>query len=312
MPASTFKSGTRSQPQPLRLRNSEPLSPWPPPGVLFMAPTIAALSKRLKRLEGDGGGLGSLGPGWWDDWDNDFDLLRDPSWRPYCSLEQFLIGRASMLACLWRLMYSYAYWSRHSDPYWWSHPVWRGKTPDWEKQVDRERRLHCPQENRGSMTSFVDWLYSSAPRGESERPWEWCQPKVGSLYHWPCWRFHMMGLLPTVHALAVASACWLIDDLGMTPQQVQDSASKHVCAFKWRDLPRLAQVQRPNRPITSDSPKLRIAEMTTAAEARGIPVDDERSRQGDGLELLELLMSVASGCGGPHGREMIFPSLPSS
>jgi hypothetical protein len=276
-----------------------------------MAATIAALSKRLQRLEGDGGGIGSLPPGWWGDFEG-FALLVDPSWRPYCRLEQFLIGRASMAACWWRsLTDCYNNLAlKHREPDWWRNSAWRSKTPDWEQRIERERRLHCPPENRRSMVAFVEWLYDdNAPRTESYQPWAWCQPDVGSMYQWPDWRFHRQGLLPLAHALAIASAIWLVDDLGMKPEQVRSAASAHFCAFRWNDLSRLAQVQLPDRPITSTSPQLRIAEMTTWAKAHDLPVDEDRSRQGAGLELLELLMCVASGCGGPHGCELIFPSL---
>lgn len=271
--------------------------------------SLLNLQRRVAKL--DRGGAApppSLGPGWWDEFEG-FALLVDPSWRAFVDLERFLIGRASTIACWWRLMDCYASWQKHQDPYWWELEVWRGKTPDWQEQIDRARRLFCPPENRVSADLFCQWLHSNAPKSESEEPWRWCQPDVGDLYSWPDYRFHQMGLLPLAHALAIASACWLIDDLGLEPRQVQESALEHRCAFKWRDLANLGKVHLPDRPITGTSPKLRIAEMTIWAQARNIPVDERRSQQGDGLELLELLMCVPSGCGGSHGRGLIFPEL---
>lgn len=272
--------------------------------------SLVSLQRRVAKL--DRGGAApppSLGPGWWDEFEG-FALLADPSWRPYCSLDQFLVGRASTVARWWRVLDSYASWHQKQEPNWWSSKAWQSKTPDWQGQIERQRRLFCPPENRKTMAGFLQWLYSDAPRcWESEIPWLWCGPDVGSQYHWPGYKFHQQGLLPVAHALVVASACWLVDDLGLKPQQVSDNASAHYCAFKWRDLSRLAQVQLPDRPITGTSPKLRIAEMTAWALAHDIPGDEERSRQGDRLELLELLMCVASGCASPHGRELWFPAL---
>ncbi len=43
--------------------------------------------------------------------------------------------------------------------------------------------------------------------------------------------------------------------------------------------------------------------------AKGIPVSERGVEAGDGLPLLESLLSSASGCGGPHGHELLFPSL---
>ncbi len=159
------------------------------------------------------------------------------------------------------------------------------------------------------MAVFVDWLYSDAPKNESSEPWGWCQPDVGNPYTWPGWEFHLRGLLPLIHSLAIAANCWLVDDLGMKPQQVKDAASAHYCAFKWRDLSRLREVEFPKRPIIGTSPKLRLADMAIAARRRNIPVGEQGVKAGDGVELLKLLMSVSSGCGGPHGRGLLFPFL---
>ena len=274
--------------------------------------SLLSLDRKVAKLESGGNAPRSpLGSGWWDDFSGDYALLADPSWRPYCDLDRFVVGRASMLANLWagRLVCGLHNWRLHQEPYWWTSPVWRNKTANWEQQIESERRLYCPPENRQSMASFVNWLYGDRPKREGDRPWEWCQPDVGNQYTWPDYGFHRRGLLPLVHALAIASATWLIDDLGLQPEQVQASASLHLAAFRWRELSRLREVELPPHPIISNSPTLPIARLTTWARAHNLPVDAERVKAGDRLELLELLLCVASGCGGPHGRERWFPAL---
>ena len=160
------------------------------------------------------------------------------------------------------------------------------------------------------MAGFLDWLYhDNAPLPAGDRPWEWCQRGVGSAYHWPSWEFHQRGLLPKTHALAKSAAIWLIDDLGLSPEQVWESASAHTCAFKWKDLPRLREVGPPPRPIASASPKLRLAELEAWAQDHRLPVKESPEAAMDGLELLDLLLCVPSGIDGPHGLERWFPSI---
>lgn len=264
-----------------------------------MSKSIASLSRRINKLSG-GGAPPLSTPEWADDF-SDFALMRDRSWRQWCSLDRFVIGRSALLACLWggRLVNGYAYWHRHKEPDWWSNAVWRAKTPDWQEQVERERSLYCPKENRTSMALFLEWFYSDAPRQyEGIRPWTWASRDTGSPYYWPL-----------MHSLAIAASTWLIDDLGMKPRLVQDAALFHHCAFKWRTLHQLTEAALPPRPITGSSPVLPLRKMAEWCKAHGIPIDEERVENGEKLELLELLMCVPSGCGGPHDHEMIFPSL---
>jgi hypothetical protein len=265
---------------------------------------IPNFERRLAKLE-SGSSQANL-PEWARAF-SDHRLLADPSWRRWCSLEQFLIGRAASVAIWWRSLDSFAYWSKHEPPYWWALPAWQRKTPDFQERIDSERRIFCPPDNRSSFRAFQHWLYSDAPRCDSDRPENWCQPDIES-YTWPGYRHWRSGRLPVLHAFSVAACTWLIDDLQLAPAQVRESATNHFCGFRW-DLSMLAQVHPPGRAITGTSPTLHVAEMATWAKKHKIPVNKTQVKAADGIEILELLTSIPSGCEGRHNYEQYFPSI---
>ena len=130
---------------------------------------VSSLEKRVLKLEGGNGpvGGGALG-GWasaeWAGW----DLIQDAgAILPWCSMDQFVVGRASWVAWKYhgRMVDSYRYWKGHKEPDWYSNPVYLSK-PGSIEAVAKERAKYPPASALESFAAFARWEYS----GNGELP----------------------------------------------------------------------------------------------------------------------------------------------
>lgn len=266
-------------------------------------PTLSTLSKRLSRLESGGNAPPPADIGDWSEWSGT-PLLEDSSWRPYCTLSQFIVGRAALCASWWRFLDLYDYWSRRfRESDWMKSPAAR-RDPHYADLRAREQSLWCPPENRVSVRSFSAWLYSDSPKSETSDPWRWCNPGTASPYYWPGPEHIDRGFLPITHALMVASSILLVDECGMSPMAVKSATTIHRAAFPGNDLRRLGDVEVPAslQQIDADSVVIPIHDMVAGAKDHGFPVPPGHVIEATAVPIIDVLMAEASGCDGASLR----------
>jgi len=203
--------------------------------LLLLLPAMAtALEKRVQRLEGHKSPIATGGLGAWggSDW-ADFDLIADASSvLQWCSFDQFVIGRACWAA--WKyckpILDNYRYWSRHTEPDWYSNAAYLSK-PGSAEAIAKERAKYPPSTALESFASFARWAYT----GDG-------------------------GLADHV---AIAAAVWLIDVLGMAPELVTSNGLAHVRAWKF-GYESLARVEVPEA-VAYDSPTIPLSGLPVPA-----------------------------------------------
>ena len=230
---------------------------------------VSSLEKRVAKLEGNGPvGGGALG-GWAGEW-SDFDLIQDgPCILPWCSMDAFVVGRASWVAWKYhgRMVDSYRYWKGHKEPDWYSNPVYLSK-PGSIEAVAKERAKYPPASALESFAAFSRWEYSGN----------------GELHD----------------HIAIASAIWLIDTLALPPQQVISNALSHGGAWQW-GFDRLARVVAPDA-MAYNSPTIPLPGFP-------VPKPWAKRVVKDGpTEVLAMLLVVPSGIRVDHGRGL-FPTV---
>ena len=226
-----------------------------------MASSLVRRVQRLESSRGTPGGLGVWASSPWADW----DLMQDSTAvLQHCSMDQFVVGRASWVA--WdgaqRLLDSFRFWLTYTEPDWYSNAVYLSK-PGSVEWVARERAKHPPKDALENFQSFARW---SSMEGRS--------------------RDHF----------AIACGIWLIDNLGLTADQVTANGLAHCRAWKFK-FDSLAMVTVPEA-IALDAPSIPIP---------GFPVGDWVDKPGieTPIAILDLLMACPSGIRSPHGR--IYP-----
>lgn len=241
-------------------------------GLLLPIPaTMAtALEKRVQRLEGHKSPIATGGLGVWAaDW-SDFDLIQDAAAvLQWCSMDQFVIGRACWVA--WKyckpMLDDYRYWSRHTEPDWYSNSVYLAK-PGSIEAIAKTRSTYPPNSALENFQSFARWAYTGD----------------GKL----------------ADHVAIASAVWLIDILGMAPGVVTSNGLAHVRAWRF-GFEGLARVEVPDV-MAYDSPTMPVA---------GLPVPKKWQtwlKKGEPMEVLAMLLCVRSGIRSPHGR-WLYPTV---
>ena len=231
---------------------------------------VSTLEKRVLKLEGGSGpgAPGALG-GWGKEW-ADFDLIADSgAILPWCSMDAFIVGRASWVA--WKhckpMVDSYRYWSNHQEPDWFTNEAYLSK-PGSIEAVAAERAKYPPASALESFAAFSRWEYSGN----------------GELHD----------------HIAIASAVWLIDTLALPPQQVIDNGLSHARAWTF-GFNELACVVAPEA-MVMESPLIPL-------EGFPVPKPWAKRVAKDGpMEVLSMLLVVASGIHRDHGRGL-FPTV---
>ena len=227
----------------------------------------SSLEKRVQRLEGSTGAPGGLGV-WasaeWAEW----DLIQDSTAvLQHCSMDQFIVGRASWVA--WdgaqRLLDDVRFWRGYQEPDWYASPVYLSK-PGSLAWVEKQRSQYPPSDALESFSSFARW----ACQGEGQL------------------RNHF----------AIASGIWLVDTLGLSPQQVTANGLEHARAWRF-GFNELARVVGPQVMVT-ESPTIPL---------EGFPAGDwvDRSTADAPVPVLDMLLACPSGIRAAHGR--IYPSV---
>lgn len=230
---------------------------------------VSSLEKRVLKLEGNGPvGGGALG-GWAGEWAG-WDLIQDgPCILPWCSMDQFVVGRASWVA--WKhckpLVDSYRYWKGHKEPDWFTSPIYLSK-PGSVEWVEKQRATYPPASALESFSSFARWEY----QGD------------GHLHD----------------HIAIASAIWLIDVLALSPQQVIDNGLSHARAWTF-GFESLAHVVAPDTLVLT-SPDIPLPGLPVPRPWAA------RVKKDGPMEVLAALLVVASGIRVDHGRSL-FPTV---
>ena len=231
---------------------------------------VSTLEKRVQRLEGGSGpgAPGALG-GWGKEW-SDFDLIADSgAILPWCSMDAFIVGRASWVA--WKhckpMVDSYRYWSNHQEPDWFTNEIYLSK-PGSKEWVEKQRATYPPSDALESFAAFARWEYQGD--GQLE------------------------------HQIAIASAVWLIDTLALSPQQVIDNGVAYCRAWTF-GFNELARVVAPET-MAYSSPDIPLPGFPVPA-----PWAKRVAKDGP-TEVLAVLLVAASGIRVDHGRSL-FPTV---
>lgn len=204
----------------------------------------------------------------------EFELIQDaPTILKYCSLDQFIVGRAAWGICnfdygLRRLLDSYRFWTNYTEPDWFTNEVYLAK-PGSIEVVAQRRAEYPPDWAMADFASFCRWEYQGDGR--------------------------------LSHHVAIASAQWLLDN-GMTPEQIGEAGGAYLGAWRW-GFDRLATITPPEA--------LDISESTAAIPVEGLPLDKRwaaRVKVEGPLPVLAILLCVASGLEADHNR-WILPTV---
>jgi hypothetical protein len=245
------------------------------------------LSRRVSKLEGGNGSTpppGALAGDWaqYQDW----DLMQDyPLISRYCSLEQFLIGRACWLARLCsRSVAGYNFWQNYREPSWFTNSIYLSK-PGSREFVAKERAGYPPAGALDSYASFLGWRYGLGV------PWQ-------------------ESLDPRHHDLMAAAGIWLIDVLGLSPAQVIENYLTHWRAFSIGGLGSLADVTMPASFIR-DTPALPVPAVAESAAKFGvsdyIPWGSGLPYPDEDLHLMDMMMAASSGI--TEGNGGLYPAV---
>jgi hypothetical protein len=220
-----------------------------------------------------------------------WDLIEDwDTLAPYCTLEQFLVGRASFWAAGLgsdRALWFFSSWRRYREPGYFDNPVYLAK-PGAQAFVDKERAKRPPEPALATYSAFIEWLYQS---GE---PWQ----------EWTLLR-------PDHHDLAAAAGIWLVDSLGLTPEQVVANRNTHHRAFSLDGLAALANVAMPEK-FVMESPGLPVPCVDKSAKDYKVAgyLDWIKSLKypDEPLALMDMLVVAGSGIGGFKHDSILYPS----